>query len=91
MFTSFVCGSLLSWTSGIGGVWSRRSGSRARYVSQILDYRARYTEIPMRALQPKITIALLDQDDLRPLAHLMNSYPAVLKEKALLVQASQTK
>ncbi|KAI0738953.1 hypothetical protein C8Q80DRAFT_1112630 [Daedaleopsis nitida] len=40
---------------------------------------------------PKITIALLDQDDLRPLAHLMNSYPSVLKEKALLVQAAQTK
>ncbi|OSD01517.1 hypothetical protein PYCCODRAFT_1468678 [Trametes coccinea BRFM310] len=38
---------------------------------------------------PKITIALLDQDDLRPLAHLMNSYPSVLKEKALLVQAAQ--
>lgn len=42
-------------------------------------------------LQPKITIALLDQDDLRPLAHLMNSYPSVLKEKALLVQAAQAK
>ncbi|KAM5533758.1 hypothetical protein V8D89_012533 [Ganoderma adspersum] len=40
---------------------------------------------------PKITIALLDQDDLRPLAHLMNSYPSVLKEKALLVQAAQVK
>ncbi|TBU60413.1 hypothetical protein BD310DRAFT_815285 [Dichomitus squalens] len=40
---------------------------------------------------PKITIALLDQDDLRPLAHLMNSYPSVLKEKALLVQAAQSK
>ncbi|KAF8842446.1 hypothetical protein BDN67DRAFT_1067736 [Paxillus ammoniavirescens] len=38
---------------------------------------------------PKLTIALLDQDDLRALAHLMNSYPSVLKEKALLVQASQ--
>ncbi|KAI0792393.1 hypothetical protein C8Q75DRAFT_714526 [Abortiporus biennis] len=37
---------------------------------------------------PKITITLLDQDDLRPLAHLMNSYPSVLKEKALLVQAA---
>ncbi|KAG6830599.1 hypothetical protein H0H92_015880 [Tricholoma furcatifolium] len=32
---------------------------------------------------PKITIALLDQEDLRSLAHLMNSYPSVLKEKAL--------
>ncbi|KZT65302.1 hypothetical protein DAEQUDRAFT_752640 [Daedalea quercina L-15889] len=40
---------------------------------------------------PKITIALLDQDDLRPLAHLMNSYPSVLKEKALLVQAANQK
>ncbi|KIJ61840.1 hypothetical protein HYDPIDRAFT_115313 [Hydnomerulius pinastri MD-312] len=38
---------------------------------------------------PKLTIALLDQDDLRALAHLMNSYPSVLKEKALIVQASQ--
>jgi len=37
---------------------------------------------------PKITIALLDQDDLRPLAHLMNSYPTVLKEKALIIQAA---
>ncbi|KAF5357025.1 hypothetical protein D9756_006674 [Leucocoprinus leucothites] len=32
---------------------------------------------------PKITIALLDQEDLRALAHLMNSYPAVLKDKVL--------
>ncbi|KAJ7689427.1 hypothetical protein B0H17DRAFT_1295651 [Mycena rosella] len=31
---------------------------------------------------PKVTIALLDQEDLRALAHLMNSYPSVLKEKA---------
>jgi len=37
---------------------------------------------------PKLTIALLDGDDLRALAHLMNSYPSVLKEKAILVQAS---
>lgn len=35
--------------------------------------------------QPKITIALLDQEELRPLAHLMNCYPSVLKEKAMLV------
>ncbi|KAF9458990.1 hypothetical protein BDZ94DRAFT_1172499 [Collybia nuda] len=34
---------------------------------------------------PKVTIALLDQEDLRSLAHLMNSYPSVLKEKALAV------
>jgi len=34
---------------------------------------------------PKITIALLDQEDLRALAHLMDSYPSVLKEKALSV------
>ncbi|KDR80240.1 hypothetical protein GALMADRAFT_223130 [Galerina marginata CBS 339.88] len=34
---------------------------------------------------PKITIALLDQEDLRALAHLMNSYTSVLKEKALAV------
>ncbi|PPR06739.1 hypothetical protein CVT24_013048 [Panaeolus cyanescens] len=38
---------------------------------------------------PKITIALLDQDDLRALAHLMNSYPSVLKEKILLMTAPQ--
>ncbi|KAF9226003.1 hypothetical protein BS17DRAFT_871093 [Gyrodon lividus] len=38
---------------------------------------------------PKLTIALLDKDDLRALAHLVNSYPSVLKEKTLLVQASQ--
>lgn len=37
---------------------------------------------------PKLTIALLDQEDLRSLAHLMNSYPTVLKEKVLLVQKS---
>ncbi|OBZ67782.1 Polyadenylate-binding protein, cytoplasmic and nuclear [Grifola frondosa] len=37
---------------------------------------------------PKVTVALLDQEDLRSLAHLMNSYPSVLKEKALLVQAT---
>jgi polyadenylate-binding protein len=40
---------------------------------------------------PKLTIALLDRDDLRALAHLMNSYPSVLKEKAILVQASLPK
>ncbi|KAH0835869.1 hypothetical protein J3R83DRAFT_9745 [Lanmaoa asiatica] len=38
---------------------------------------------------PKLTIALLDQDDLRALAHLMDSYPSLLKEKALILQASQ--
>ncbi|KDN52853.1 hypothetical protein K437DRAFT_149988 [Tilletiaria anomala UBC 951] len=32
---------------------------------------------------PKITIALLDSEDLRALAHLMNSYPECLKEKVL--------
>ncbi|TFK49122.1 hypothetical protein OE88DRAFT_1663512 [Heliocybe sulcata] len=37
---------------------------------------------------PKLTIALLDQEELRPLAHLMNSYPSVLKEKALIAQGS---
>lgn len=40
---------------------------------------------------PKLTIALLDRDDLRSLAHLMNSYPSVLKEKAIIVQASLQK
>ncbi|KAF8504399.1 hypothetical protein F5888DRAFT_1605810 [Russula emetica] len=39
----------------------------------------------------KLTIALLDGDDLRALAHLMNSYPSVLKEKTLLIQASLSK
>ncbi|KAL5499262.1 hypothetical protein ACEPAH_1780 [Sanghuangporus vaninii] len=39
---------------------------------------------------PKITIALLDQEDLRPLAHIMNSYPPVLKEKALVTQSALT-
>jgi len=32
----------------------------------------------------KITIALLDTEDLRSLAHLVESYPSVLKEKATL-------
>ncbi|KDQ09039.1 hypothetical protein BOTBODRAFT_37417 [Botryobasidium botryosum FD-172 SS1] len=32
---------------------------------------------------PKVTISLLDSEDLRALAHLMNSYPSVLKEKVL--------
>ncbi|PFH50621.1 hypothetical protein AMATHDRAFT_144718 [Amanita thiersii Skay4041] len=36
---------------------------------------------------PKITVALLDQEDLRALAHLMNCYPAVLKEKVLAMAA----
>ena len=40
---------------------------------------------------PKLTIALLDGDDLRALAHLMDSYPSVLKEKAILIQASLSK
>ncbi|KAH9031689.1 hypothetical protein EDB85DRAFT_1958963 [Lactarius pseudohatsudake] len=40
---------------------------------------------------PKLTIALLDGDDLRALAHLMNSYPSVLKEKAIIIQASLQK
>ena len=39
---------------------------------------------------PKITILLLDTEDLRALTHLMNSYPAVLKEKVLM-QAAATK
>ncbi|CEH19206.1 related to polyadenylate-binding protein 3 [Ceraceosorus bombacis] len=36
---------------------------------------------------PKITITLLDSEDLRSLAHLMNSYPEVLREKVLLTPA----
>ena len=39
---------------------------------------------------PKITISLLDAEDLRSLAHLMNSYPAVLKEKVLMQAAAAT-
>lgn len=38
---------------------------------------------------PKVTIALLDQEDLRALAHLMNSYPSVLKDKAQAVASSK--
>ncbi|KAF9269423.1 hypothetical protein L218DRAFT_993473 [Marasmius fiardii PR-910] len=34
---------------------------------------------------PKVTIQLLDQEDLRALAHLMNSYPDVLRNKAQAV------
>ena len=34
---------------------------------------------------PKITITLLDSEDLRSLAHLINSYPDCLKEKVELV------
>ncbi|EKM58059.1 uncharacterized protein PHACADRAFT_116674 [Phanerochaete carnosa HHB-10118-sp] len=37
---------------------------------------------------PKVTIALLDQEELRALAHLMHSYPQVLKEKVILIQAA---
>ena len=37
---------------------------------------------------PKITILLLDTEDLRALAHLMNSYPTVLKEKVLMHAAA---
>jgi polyadenylate-binding protein len=33
----------------------------------------------------------LDGEDLRALAHLMNSYSSVLKEKAILLQASLPK
>ncbi|KAF5310738.1 hypothetical protein D9619_007892 [Psilocybe cf. subviscida] len=40
---------------------------------------------------PKITIALLDQEDLRGLAHLMNSYQPVLKEKAIALSQSNLK
>ncbi|KAJ7821027.1 hypothetical protein B0H14DRAFT_3471885 [Mycena olivaceomarginata] len=38
---------------------------------------------------PKVTIALLDQEDLRALAHLMNSYPSVLKDKAQAIIPSK--
>jgi len=36
-------------------------------------------------LAGKITIQLLDNEELRSLAHLMNSYPSVLKEKAEVI------
>jgi len=39
----------------------------------------------------KITIQLLDTEDLRALTHLMNSYPSVLKEKVLQATAATTK
>jgi polyadenylate-binding protein len=45
----------------------------------------RFSLIYFLLLKPKVTIALLDQEDLRALAHLMNSYPSVLKEKALAI------
>ncbi|KAK0564419.1 hypothetical protein OC861_004293 [Tilletia horrida] len=38
---------------------------------------------------PKLTIALLDSEDLRSLAHLMNSYPEVLREKVQQLVASK--
>lgn len=40
---------------------------------------------------PKVTIALLDGEELRPLAHVLNSYPSVFKEKAYLAQARVSK
>ncbi|KAH7106629.1 hypothetical protein BKA62DRAFT_826128 [Auriculariales sp. MPI-PUGE-AT-0066] len=36
---------------------------------------------------PKVTIQLLDQEDLRALVHLMNEYPSVLREKVAIVAA----
>lgn len=41
--------------------------------------------------QAKVTIHLLDTEDLRALAHLMNSYPSVLKEKVLQATAAASK
>jgi polyadenylate-binding protein len=38
---------------------------------------------------PKITIALLDQEDLRALAHVMNSYPTVLKERVMALKMTK--
>ncbi|KAI8461792.1 hypothetical protein BY996DRAFT_3182774 [Phakopsora pachyrhizi] len=35
---------------------------------------------------PKITVDLLDSEDLRSLAHLMNSFPEILKEKVMIKQ-----
>ena len=36
---------------------------------------------------PKVTINLLDAEDLRSLIHLMNEYPTVLREKAAIFAA----
>ncbi|KZV99711.1 hypothetical protein EXIGLDRAFT_724268 [Exidia glandulosa HHB12029] len=36
---------------------------------------------------PKVTISLLDSEDLRALVHLMNEYPSVLREKVTIVAA----
>jgi len=33
---------------------------------------------------PKLTIELLNEEDIRAVAHVMDSYPSVLKEKALV-------
>lgn len=38
---------------------------------------------------PKITIRLLDSEDLRSLAHVMDSYPELLQEKVTLIQQQE--
>lgn len=38
---------------------------------------------------PKVTIRLLDSEDLRSLAHVMNSYPDLLREKVTAIQAAE--
>lgn len=38
---------------------------------------------------PKVTVALLDQEDLRALAHLMNCFPEVLREKVVSVSVTK--
>ncbi|CAO1620122.1 unnamed protein product [Sympodiomycopsis kandeliae] len=40
---------------------------------------------------PKITITLLDTEELRSLAHVMDSFPEVLKEKVLLIANNASK
>jgi hypothetical protein len=73
----------------IGTRLSRRSGSKAPYVFLLVSRQERFLTLCV-FLQPKLTITLLDSDDLRALAHLMNSYPSVLREKAILARAAAT-
>ncbi|CAO1629533.1 unnamed protein product [Parajaminaea phylloscopi] len=40
---------------------------------------------------PKVTIRLLDGEDLRSLAHVMDSYPDLLREKVAVIQAAAEK
>ncbi|KAJ3502012.1 hypothetical protein NLJ89_g9080 [Agrocybe chaxingu] len=63
--------------------------SRSSNKSRLLERNCTFKVVKSLGVKgaPKVTIALLDQEDLRALAHLMNSYPSVLKEKALMAVA----